>query len=328
MADKEHNNLTVAICAYNAGRYIIETLQCIIEQSYQRFNLLIVNDASTDNTVEVIERFFQQNPRDYSIEHFTENQGLAAGRACVEHKVKTKYILFIDADDCPYPTLVEELHKQITSDNDLMAVGCYHSFIDSESRPIRGGIFLGATSKKEFLSKAEHAKLIFMQPTAIIDREVAIKVGGRNIDGFPEGKPRYADLCEDLDLWCRMSDLYLEGRAIIVIPKVLSRYRKHNAAMSTNSLNMRLRMKHIKQNLRLRRAGLAELSFIEFRNNISAKELRSIERESVAGDMLRNGVMQLSKGNILQGGYNVICSIIRNPQYFWQKIRANSRLFR
>lgn len=65
-----------------------------------------------------------------------------------------------------------------------------------------------------------------MQPTAIYDRDAALSVGGYIIDGFPSGKPRYQDYCEDLDLWTRMSDLYIEGKAIVVIPETLCLYRK------------------------------------------------------------------------------------------------------
>ena len=78
-------------------------------------------------------------------------------------------------------------------------------------------------------------KLIFMASTSIYNREIALLVGGHSIKGFPEGKPRYQDLCEDLDLWTRMSDLYKEKKAIIVLPEVLYQYRKGDG-MSMSSL--------------------------------------------------------------------------------------------
>ena len=260
------NEVTVAICAYNCEKYIEETLNCIINQTFKNFDLLILNDCSSDNSVAVIHDFFQNHNFEYKILNFDENKGLAAGRYFIENNVKTKYLIFIDADDCPYFTLIEKLYTKIKSDSDLMAVGCYHEFIDANSNKIYGGIYLGAKNKIEFL-KGRRMKLIFMQPTAIIDREVLLAVGGRNINGFPVGKPRYQDLCEDLDLWTRMSDLYKENKAIIVIPEVLNRYRKHENALSTNSFGMFLRMRHIKSNLILRRSGKKEISFIDFQNS-------------------------------------------------------------
>ena len=271
-------DLTLAICMYNAEKYIEETLSCLMAQTVQSFHLLIVNDCSTDNSVRVVEDFFRRNPRQYELVNLLKNSGLCAGRRYVEEHATTRYILFVDADDCPYPTLVEKLYGKITSDDDLIAVGCHLEYIDSNGKKMKGGIFLGETTKKGFYEKAANEKLIFMQPTAIYDRETALQVGGHNITGFPEGKPRYQDLCEDLDLWTRMSDLYKEKKAIVVVPEILCRYRKHEQALSANSLGMILRMRHIKTNLKRRRRGERELSFIEFRETMSEEKLKKLEK--------------------------------------------------
>lgn len=316
-------NLTLAICVYNAEKYIKETLQSIMAQTMQDFHLLIVNDCSTDSSVAIIEEFFTKNPRQYEVVNLSVNGGLSAGRKYVEEHAATKYIMFVDADDCPYPTLVEKLYNKIASDKDLMAVGCHLEYMDSKGRKINGGIFLGETTKEGFYCKAEKEKLIFMQPTAIYDREVALSMGGHNITGFPAGKPRYQDLCEDLDLWTRMSDLYKEGKAIIVIPEILCRYRKHENAMSANSIGMILRMRHIKKNLKLRRRGKKELSFIEFKESLTNEELTKIEKEAKAADALRQGYYALKKGKVFTFIGKLATSIYNNPTYFIDKFKHN-----
>lgn len=316
-------DLTVAICMYNAERYIEETLQCLMAQTVQDFHLMIVNDCSTDGSVAQVEKFFKENPRQYEIVNFSVNQGLCAGRRYVEENAKSKYILFVDADDCPYPNLVEMLYNKITSDSDLMAVGCYLEYMDSESKRIKGGIFLGEKTKEDFYAKAEKGKLIFMQPTAIYDREVALRVGGHNMDGFPDGKPRYRDLCEDLDLWTRMSDLYVEGKAIVVVPEVLCRYRKHQQAMSTNAIGMVLRMRHIKTNVRRRRRGERDLTFVEFYEGLSEQELKQLKRDAVAADALRNAAFYLHRGNVVMCAWLVMKSVWYKPGYLVDKIRHN-----
>ena len=294
----------------------------------QDFYLLIVNDCSTDGSVAIIEQFFAENPRQYKLVNLTENRGLSAGRRYVEEHATTKYIMFVDADDCPYHTLVEKLYNRISDDNELIAVGCHLEYMDSKGRKINGGIFLGETTKEGFYKKAEKEKLIFMQPTAIYDREVALSVGGHNITGFPEGKPRYQDLCEDLELWTRMSDLYKEGKAIIVIPEILCRYRKHENAMSANSIGMVMRMQHIKKNLKLRRRGEKELTFIEFYNSLTSKQLKELHKDANAADALRNGAFYLKKGNIFKGAWEIIKCIYYRPLYIWDKIKHNSGIFR
>ena len=316
-------DLTVAICMYNAERYIEETLGCLMAQTVQDFHLLIVNDCSTDSSVECVEQFFAKRPRQYELVTLPVNGGLCAGRRYVEEHATTKYLLFVDADDCPLPTLVEKLYGRISADDDLIAVGCYQSFIDSNGKPLTGGIYLGETTKEGFYLKAKSEKLIFMQPTAVYDREVALRKGGHHIEGFPCGKPRFQDLCEDLDLWTRMSDLYVEGKAIVVVPEVLCRYRKHEKALSANSLGMTLRMRHIKTNLKRRRRGLPELSFIDFQAQLSKEEMKQLERDARAADELRKAYYSLRKGSIIKGIKALAASICSNPHYIVDKVKHN-----
>lgn len=316
-------DLTLAICMYNAEKYIIETLDCIIKQTFQDFNLLIVDDCCTDLSVSLVENFFKHHPRQYEIVHIKPNKGLCAGRLFVEKNVSTKYILFVDSDDLPCPTLVEKLYNKISSDEDLMAVGCYLDFIDSNGKKLNGGIYLGDTTKESFYKRAQNGKLIFMQPTAIYDRELALSVGGHNVEGFPEGKPRYADLCEDLDLWTRMSDLYVDRKAIVVIPEVLCHYRKHQKAMSSNSLGMILRMKHIKRNVKARRNGGQDISFVQFLDNISKTDMRKLKQEAEAADAFRSAYYDLKALHIFTGMKLLCCAVVKNPKYVYNKITKN-----
>ena len=315
-------DLTLAICMYNAEKYIEETLLCIMAQTKQDFYLMIINDCSTDSSANVVNRFFVDHPRQYEMVNLPENRGLAFGRRYVEEHADTKYLLFVDADDCPLPLFVEKLYDKISSDSQLMAVGCYLEYMNLDGKKTKGGIFIGETSKNGFYQKALKEKLIFMASTSIYNREVALSVGGHNIYGFPEGKPRYQDLCEDLDLWTRMSDLYVDGKAIIVIPEVLYKYRKGDG-ISTGAYGMLLRMRHIKTNLKRRRSREKELSFIDFQNSLSEKEIASLKKEATSVNSFRNAYYYLKKGNFLLFIKNIFISIYNNPKYMMDKIKHN-----
>ena len=315
-------DITLAICMYNAEKYIEETLLCIMAQTKQDFFLMIINDCSTDSSADVVTRFFVDHPRQYEMVNLPENRGLAFGRRYVEEHADTKYLLFVDADDCPLPLFVEKLYDKISSDSQLMAVGCYLEYMNLDGKKTKGGIFIGETSKNGFYQKALKEKLIFMASTSIYNREVALSVGGHNIYGFPEGKPRYQDLCEDLDLWTRMSDLYVDGKAIVVIPEVLYKYRKGDG-ISTGAYGMLLRMRHIKTNLKRRRSGEKELSFIDFQNSLSEKEITSLKKEATAVNSFRNAYYYLKKGNFLLFIKNIFISIYNNPKYMMDKIKHN-----
>lgn len=317
--------LTLAICMYNAERYIEETLRSVMDQTLQDFYLLIVNDCSTDRSEKIVERFFEENPRQYELVSFEQNKGIGYARHFAERHAKTKYMMFLDADDILYPTAIETMYQKMVSDTDLMAVGCYLEYIDEHGDKIGGGLFLGETTKEGFYEKAQNKKLIFMQPTAIYDRELALSVGGYVIDGYPEGKPRYQDYCEDLDLWTRMSDLYKDGKAIVVVPKVLCGYRK-SGGLSSSSFNMIIKMRYTKANLLRRRNGEKELTFIEFYNSLSTQELNRYKHDAKAADALRNGVFYLKRKNIFKATWLILQSIWYRPTYILDKLRHNSGL--
>lgn len=315
-------DLTLAICVYNAEKYIEETLDSVMAQTAPDFHLLIVNDCSTDNSAGIIERYFTSHPRQYELVNFEENRGICYARHFAERHAETKYMMFLDADDCLRPEAVEKMYGKITSDPDLMAVGCYLDYIDEKGKKLGGGLYLGETTKEAFYEKARKAKLIFMQPTAVYDRNLALSVGGYEIDGFPAGRPRYQDYCEDLDLWTRMSDLYAAGKAIIVIPEVLCLYRK-GGGLSSSSFNMMLKMRYTKCNVRRRRAGEQNLSFVEFYDSLPDKEIAGIRKEASAADDLRGGVFMLKQGSIFKGGWLVARSIVSRPSYFLDKLKRN-----
>ena len=316
-------DLTLAICMFNAAEYLPATLVSVLQQTKRDFHLLIIDDCSTDNSCDIATQLLKADSRQYELIRFEKNEGIGYARHFAERHATTKYMMFLDSDDILYPDAIEKLYAKITSDSDLMAVGCYLEYIDKYGKKIGGGIFLGEKNKEGFYEKAKNKKLVFMQPTAIYDRELALSVGGYKIDGYPEGRPRYQDFCEDLDLWTRMSDLYTENKAIVVLPEVLCKYRKVGSSLSSSSLNMILKMKFVKQNLLRRRNNEKELSFIEIYNSIGEETLAKLKRDADAADSLRNGVFLLKEGDIVKGTKLIFRSIRLRPYYIIDKIKHN-----
>lgn len=294
-------------------------------QTMQDFHLLIVDDFSTDSSADMIESFFATHPRQYELIRFEKNQGICHARNFAERHATTKYMMFLDADDILMPDAIKKMYEKITYDKDLMAVGCYLDYMDEKGKKIGGGLFLGDTTKEAFYKRAEAGKLIFMQPTAIYDRELALSVGGyddRNAI-IDNSDVRWQDYCEDLDLWTRMSDLYRDKKAIIVLPEVLCHYRKLTSGMSANSYRMTLRMRYVKNNVRRRRRGQSNMTFEEYYRSLSAEELEAVKRDGEAADSLRNGVFCLRKWKVVKG-IGLIChSVVLRPGYIVDKIRHN-----
>lgn len=318
--------LTLAICMYNAEKYIVETLESVLTQTLQDFHLLVVDDCSTDQSVTLVEKFFAMNPRQHELVRLERNQGLCHARHFAERHATTKYMMFLDADDVLLPDAIEKMYAKITADKDLMAVGCYLDYMDERGKKIGGGLYFGDTNKEAFYKRAEAGKLIFMQSTAIYDRNLALNVGryeDMNEIQDDGSVVRWQDYCEDLDFWTKLSDFYTQGKAIIVVPEVLCHYRKHSDGMSTSTYRMMLRMRYVKNNVRRRRRGEANLSFEEFYHSLSAEDIEKVKRDGEAADALRNGAFCLRDGRIIKGVGLIFRSVALRPGYIWDKIRHN-----
>lgn len=319
------SNLTVCICAYNAERYIRETLDSLYNQTFRDFDFLFIDDASTDTTATVVQEYIDLHHwTNARIERLEENGGLAHGRHYAEQIVQTEYIGFFDADDLALPTYVEKLLSRIQSDEKCMAVGCYCEYIDEHSKRIGGGIYVGCKTREEFFERAQRKKLMFMSASSIIRVADMKRAGGRSIDGFPSGKPRYQDMCEDLDLWTRMSDYYKEGKYLVVIPEVLFQYRKMPTSMSANGAAMNMRMRHIKGNLKRRRREEKELTFIDYLASLNRWQRLKYAYSDWSQAFYKRAGFHFMQKHYLRFLWSFGCAALFNPKYFVQKIKNNT----
>lgn len=320
-------NLTLAICVYNAEKYIKETLQSVAAQTMQDFHLLVVDDCSTDGSIVAIKEFFEEHPRQYELISFEENGGIAHARNFAISHSTTEYLLFVDSDDIFDKELIDKQYKAITADKELIGVSCWSRFINEKGEKIHGGTFLGETTKEGYIEKARKKKLIFLPIHTMFHRQSAIDAGNICIKGFASTRPRMQDFCEELDMWTRMSDLHVNNKAIITLPEVLYYYRKSDG-LSSNHFNMIIKMRYTKTNLLRRRAGEKELTFIEFYNSLAPNQLKELHNDANAADALRNGAFYLKKGNIFKGAWEILKCIYYRPLYIWDKIKHNSGIFR
>lgn len=94
----EENLVSIVMPAYNCAHYIGETIQSVLVQSYEDWELLIVDDRSTDNTKQVVNKFLTKDNRIRYIE-LEKNSGVAVARNRGIEEAKGNYIAFLDSDD-------------------------------------------------------------------------------------------------------------------------------------------------------------------------------------------------------------------------------------
>ncbi|MFK5892033.1 MAG: glycosyltransferase family 2 protein [Pseudomonadota bacterium] len=115
---ENHPLVSVIMPAYNAELYINDAIQSVINQTYDNWELIIINDGSTDNTLEAIQLFFDE--RIVLLEQ--ENKGVSAARNVGLDVAKGKFITFLDADDIlPEESLISRVnYLNENSDIDLV----------------------------------------------------------------------------------------------------------------------------------------------------------------------------------------------------------------
>jgi glycosyltransferase involved in cell wall biosynthesis len=106
--DKQMPLISVLMPAYNAEAHIAEAIQSILKQSFADFELIILNDGSTDKTSQIIDGFL--DPRIHKMD-LQPNQGLVSARNRLVAAARGRYIAFLDADDIAFP---DRLQKQFT----------------------------------------------------------------------------------------------------------------------------------------------------------------------------------------------------------------------
>jgi glycosyltransferase involved in cell wall biosynthesis len=124
--------ITVLMPAYNAGKYIAEAIRSVLAQSFVDFELLIIDDGSTDDTVIEINKFKDNRIRLIQCEHkgvaLTLNSGLSLAVG--------DYIARFDADDVCYPERLSVQHEFMQAHPDYILIGSEEDYIDVNSQYI------------------------------------------------------------------------------------------------------------------------------------------------------------------------------------------------
>lgn len=125
--------VSIIMPSWNTAKFIAESIQCVIDQTYQNWELIIVDDCSTDNTDEVVALFLTDSRIRYL--HNERNSGAALTRNYALREAQGEWIAFLDSDDLWMP---EKLEKQVRFMNQGGYVLSYTEYekIDEESKPL------------------------------------------------------------------------------------------------------------------------------------------------------------------------------------------------
>lgn len=207
--------VTVLMPAFNAGRYLAQAVESILRQSYRDFELLVIDDGSTDDTREVMAGYRDRRLR---VELHDDNVGLVARLNEGLAIAKGTFIARLDADDVAHPDRLALQMAAFAKDPTLALVGGQAVNITSD------GIYTSLSHYPQSRIEVVWASCFdspFNHSAVTFRREAVLAQGGYD-EAF-----RYA---EDYELWSRLIRAGLLSRNL---PIALAAYRHHNHQMTS-----------------------------------------------------------------------------------------------
>lgn len=131
-------SVAVFMPCYNCRKYVKEAIESILNQTYTQFRLVIVDDGSTDESVEVVQKLMQKDSR-IQLFHNPENRGIVFTRNRGLELCDCDYLALMDADDISAPDRLEKEVAFLNDNPDITVVGGLYQLIDSEGRIIEQG---------------------------------------------------------------------------------------------------------------------------------------------------------------------------------------------
>lgn len=216
--------VSVAMGIYNVGDTLAEALDSIFAQTFQDFEIVMCDDGSTDNTLEVAKRYQEKYPDKVVILQNEVNMGLNYTlNHCLEN-IKSEYVARMDGDDICVPTRFEKQVKFLDENPDYAIVSSPMILYDDKG-DFRQTVAIEYPQKKDFIKDNP-----FCHAPVMIRTEAYKKVGGYTVD-------KRMLRVEDVDLWFK---LYAAGYKGYNIQEPLYKMRDDREAVSRRKFKYRV----------------------------------------------------------------------------------------
>lgn len=213
--------VSIVMPVYNGERFIAEAIDSILAQTYGKWELIVINDGSTDDSID-----FVSSVEDPRVRLFHQkNRGLACARNAGIEQARGAYLAFLDADDAWLPGFLARCVGALQADPTLGGVYTLGQHIDEKGRVLPQPAGQCVTPERLHDKLLEGSFLLVN--AAVVKASVVRGVGGFDSNLRGQGS-------EDWDLWLRISQVY----PMECIPEALARYRVYPGTMATNTAKM------------------------------------------------------------------------------------------
>jgi len=230
---KNNPLVSILIPTYNRATYISSALDSALAQTYPNLEIIVHDDASSDNTKEVLSGYHDPRLRVIRTE---DNHGMIGGWNYIVKKARGEYIKFLASDDLLEPTCVAELVSSALAHPNSAIITCQRKFINEHGRVVKQ---MGFANKSVVVDGIQHARWILTtlrenkigEPTAVLYP--------RKLAGLPAGAgakagvydPQFSQFA-DFEYWIRL----LQFGELVYVHKPLCSFRVHEGSNTCTAI--------------------------------------------------------------------------------------------
>ena len=291
------------MCVHNEQKYIYDTIKSILNQTFKDSELIIVNDGSQDNSMQIIKSF---NDDRIKIINNNKNKGLTKSLNIGLKSCKGEYTARIDGNDLMDTNRLEKQFNYLNNHKEIAVLGSYFICINGDGDKVDKLDWpVGIDANIYRLLYAENP---VGHPGVMIKTDILLTVGGYREEFY---------YSQDIDLWLR---IYSKGYLIDNLPEYLTLYRMTNESISNKK--------------RLNQIEYHKLAFIEFYKNITGKSISEIKLDKYLSQILLREKNITSKDifDIFIIFYYLHSKLIKilnrpmNAEYYYNKLGDNFKL--
>lgn len=277
MTAKQDIFFSIVIPLYNKEPHIAETLESVFAQTYQQFEVVVVNDASTDRSREIVENF--SDPRIRIIDRDKPGAGGAAARNRGIKEAKYEHIAFLDADDVWKP---EHLELMVALIKQFPDAGFYTGgwILDWDKIGQNKNVYSREYSPQknhkinltEFLKLGAERACPVCTIVAVVQKKMIQKIGG-----FPEDKCLYG---VDIDTWLR---IMMETDSLAISPQIHAIYNRNAINMVSKAHNLEVIKSCIRMTADARMVEFESKVQIDLKRFVNSYQFLVIRRRAMTG---------------------------------------------
>lgn len=302
----------IVIPCYNYGRFLDTCVRSVLQQSVSDVRILIIDDASTDDSAATAEKVARENPRVSVVAHPKNKGHIDTYNEGIEW-ASSEYFLLLSADDMLVPGALQRATEIMDANPDIaFTYGDCVAWCDTKSAPTIAAVENYGWSRRDFLAEiCASANNFVTTATAIVRTKVQKAIGG-----YKKTLPHAGDM----EMWLR----FAANGSVARIDAVQAIYRKHAASMSITHYATLI------SDFRQRQLAF-DIFFDEHSDKLEeSRSLRAKARRALAEIVFRNGIALLRRAQLSEGLQLIKCAMdmdhrLRYLPPLWRLLKVPGR---